>query len=304
MPSYSLPDLEKVLVLGAHGQLGQAFKKILDPKTTLFTSRVENDLSKPDQVLRYIESVRPTTIINAAAYTQVDRAEIESDLARAINATSPGILAQWCQAEDIPFVHFSTDYVFSGLGSAHWKEDDPILPINSYGRTKAEGDKRVQNAGGKYLIFRTSWVYDILGKNFLRTILKLAAERETLRIVHDQIGAPTFAEDLAVGSWKALNHALKMPSFPSGTYHLCNQGEASWYQFAQAILDEARNIGIPLKINQIEPISSSEYPTPAQRPLNSRLDTAKVYEQLGVQLPHWRESLKRGMRDGFVKERI
>ncbi len=195
----------------------------------------------------------------------------------------------------IPLIHFSTDYVFSGEGTTPWKESDAIYPLNIYGKTKAAGEEKIKDAGGRHLIFRTSWVYDTEGKNFLRTMLKLAQDREVLRVVNDQFGAPTFASDLAKGAWQAVQNALAWKVFPSGTYHLCNDGETTWFHFAKAIFEEASKNGIELKIKQLDPISSSDFPTPAKRPFNSRLNTRKISEQLNVKMPDWRESLNLSM---------
>lgn len=292
----NLSPLKRPLILGAHGQLGRAFSELLGP-LALTASRKEADLSQPEACLDFIKKIRPTAILNAAAYTQVDLAEKEEALALKINGETPGLIAKWCAQETIPFVHFSTDYVFSGEGTAPWRETDPVSPLSAYGRTKLEGERRIVEAGGLHLIFRTSWVYDAHGKNFLTTMLRLGKEREILRVVSDQIGAPTFAADLARGAVQALGHAAKKPSFPSGIYHLCNAGETSWHHFAEQIFAFAALKNIPLQVKKVEPISTSDYPTPAQRPKNSRLSHQKVEQTLGIQLPNWKESLKTCMEE-------
>jgi dTDP-4-dehydrorhamnose reductase len=292
-----LPGSSKILITGRQGQLGKAFCKQLAPEQALAVSKADFDLSKPQQCLEYLEKNRPAAILNAAAYTQVDLAEKESELAYQINSEAPAVLAQWCASNQVPFVHFSTDYVFSGEGQTPWVESDPISPQNVYGKSKAEGEQRILSAGGQYLIFRTSWVYDAQGKNFLNTMLKLGQERESLRIVSDQIGVPTFASDLAQGSLLALQNALQAPRFPSGIYHLCNEGETSWYQFAQTIFQFAKEKGISLKVEKVNPILSDEYPTPARRPKNSRLSTELFFRTFGVRLPNWQESLARCMEE-------
>ncbi|MEO5969566.1 MAG: dTDP-4-dehydrorhamnose reductase, partial [Bdellovibrionia bacterium] len=284
------------------GQLGRAFQELLGSKSGVFASRHEANLSDPDATIRYLDSIQPSLILNAAAYTAVDRAEHEPELARLVNAETPGRIAQWCSKKDVPLVHFSTDYVFSGKGSSPWKETSPISPLNVYGRTKAEGEKNIVEAGGRHLIFRTSWVYDTQGKNFLRTILKLAQEREILRIVDDQFGVPTLASDLARGAWEVLHKTLAAESFTSGFYHLCNQGETTWYEFAKAIIEEATHQRIYFKLKKIVPISSAEFPTPAIRPHNSRLDTSKAYNNLNVRLPDWRASLNCSIAKGLPRD--
>jgi len=230
-------------------------------------------------------------VINTAAYTAVDLAEKEKDLAWRINAQAPGKIAQWCARHEIPLVHFSTDYVFSGEGNRPWQENDIPSPLNTYGQTKLEGEKSVMDAQGKFLLFRTSWVYDAHGKNFVKTMLQLGQTKETLKVVADQTGAPTYATDLAKGAWSALVRATQMNPFPSGIYHLCNAGETTWYGFAKAIFEGAHQLKIPLYLKTVEPIPSSEYPTPAKRPKNSRLNTSQAETTFAVRLPPWQDSL-------------
>jgi dTDP-4-dehydrorhamnose reductase len=235
-------------------------------------------------------------VINAAAYTQVDRAETEERLALTVNGEAPGLIAQWCAERAIPFVHFSTDYVFPGSGDRPWTEEDQPAPINAYGRTKLEGERRVAAAGGAWLIFRTSWVYDASGRNFVTTMLALGQERDTLRIVADQHGAPTYAPQLAAAVIAALDRARGMPVFPSGTYHLCNTGSTTWHGFAEAIFARAAADGMVLSVTSVEPIASASYPSPAQRPANSRLNTDKARKLLDVSMPSWQCGLARCMR--------
>jgi dTDP-4-dehydrorhamnose reductase len=229
----------------------------------------------------------PKAIINAAAYTQVDQAEQDNSINLAVNAYAPGILADWCAKREIPLIHYSTDYVFPGTGFLPWREDDIPKPINAYGAAKLLGEASVLQRAPKSLIFRTSWVYDAYGKNFFRTMLRLGEKMSEISIVFDQVGAPTYAPHLAAATLRALDRALDLPEFPSGVYHLCNSGETSWYEFAQAIFHRAK---IPLKVR---PIKSAEFPTRAQRPKNSKLNTEKVFKTLGVKLPPW----KRGLDD-------
>ena len=289
--------LGRIAILGAQGQVGRAALNILGTESSIALSRNQADLCRVSLLLEALEKYNPDAVFNAAAYTQVDLAEKEAELARNINSEAPAALARWCAKRDIPFVHFSTDYVFSGEGTTPWREEDRIAPLSIYGQTKAEGEKAIQEAGGRFLIFRTSWVYDAHGKNFLNTMLKLGKDRETLKIVNDQYGAPTFAPDLAGGALEALTQSLEMSSFPSGIYHLCNEGETTWYQFAQAIFDLAKERGIPLKIQELIPIPSSEYPTPARRPQNSRLSTEKFYTTFGFRLPSWQNGLEMCIRE-------
>jgi dTDP-4-dehydrorhamnose reductase len=297
-----------ILILGSSGQVGAALLRVCRQQNekAIGLSRQEADLSN-SQILRQAldqlsATVAPSAVINAAAYTQVDLAEKEEELAYRINAEAPKALAQWCAEKRIPFIHYSTDYVFSGQGHTPWKEEDKVQPQNAYGRTKLDGERFVSDAGGKWLIFRTSWVYDSTGKNFVRTMLRLGAERESLKVVADQHGAPSFATHLAEATIAALKNAQKMPEFPSGIYHFCNSGETNWHEFAQAIFAMAREQGMKLQIKSVDPIASSDYPTPAKRPLNSRLNTSKLKNILGVQLPHWRDGLSQCLSEMTTKK--
>lgn len=283
------------LVLGANGQVGKALAQRLGSRV-LTLSRREADLATPEGLPAILDAIQPCAVMNAAAYTQVDRAEEEESLARIINGDAPGILARWCTKHMVPFIHYSTDYVYSGAGIVPWCEDAPVAPINAYGRTKLAGDLAVIDAGGQWLIFRTSWVYDAHGKNFLNTIIRLAKEHETLRIIADQYGAPTYAQDLADATVTVLEKAFTTPKFPSGIYHLCNSGETTWHEFATTILDRVRQHGVELKVTTIEAISSANYPTPARRPFNSRLDLKKIRETFDVEPPNWRAGLERCLK--------
>ncbi len=291
-----------ILILGAQGQLGQALAEHLRKEhphlSLILATRREADFSRPQACLEYVRQCRPSMILNAAAYTQVDLAEKERDLALTINAETPGVLAQECAAKNIPWVHFSTDYVFSGQGTQPWKETDEVAPLNFYGQSKAEGERRIAIAGGPFLLFRTSWVYDAQGKNFLTTMIRLGKEREEIRVVCDQHGAPTYAVDLARATWDILQQCLQMPQFPSGIYHLCGEGETQWHEFAQTIFENLKSAphSTALRLQRLVPITSSEYPTPARRPSNSRLDTQKVQDIFKLKLPHWRNSLQACMQ--------
>ena len=281
MPNTLVPS---ILVLGATGQVGKAWLSLLGLQGGGL-SHSQFDLADPSGFSSLLKQLNPCAVVNAAAYTSVDLAESNPALAFKINGESPGILAHECAQLHIPFIHYSTDYIFSGEGNRPWLEEDPAEPLSAYGRSKLEGEKRILDAGGSHLIFRTSWVYDSTGKNFLTMMLQLGKEKEALRVVADQWGAPTYAPHLAKASLQALLAALHMPAFPSGIYHLCHRGETSRNLFATAIFDLARKKGIPLRIETVEPIPTSSYPTPAKRPLNCRLNLEKVKRILGVELP-------------------
>jgi dTDP-4-dehydrorhamnose reductase len=285
--------MQPLLVIGSGGQLARALKS-LQPDA-LFLDRARADLSHPQSLSQALEGYDPYALINAAAYTQVDNAEKEEALATTVNAESPAVMAAYCARRRIPFVHFSTDYVFDGSGDAPWKENDSTAPLNAYGRSKLAGERAVAHAGGKHLIFRTSWVYDAEGKNFLNTILRLASDREELRIINDQFGAPTYAPHLAGGALAALEKAMRRPEFPSGVYHLCNQGVTTWHGFASLIVEHARRLDKPVKVKTITPIPAREYPLPAARPHNSRLDCARALSMFGVSLPDWRDGVAQCM---------
>lgn len=288
----------KLLVLGANGQIGRALKGI--HPTAVFLDRKDADFSNPDSLEQALEQHTPDIVINAAAYTHVDNAEAEESLAYSINAEAPAVIAIYCASRDIPFVHFSTDYVFDGSGENPWREDDSVSPLSAYGRTKLAGEDKIKQVGGRYLVFRTSWLYDATGKNFLNTMLRLGAEREELKIVSDQIGAPTYVPTLAKTTLKALSHALRKEAFPSGVYHLCHAGNTSWYGFANAIFEQAKSQGEVLKVKRTHPIASEQYPTPAKRPKNSRLDCNKAYQVLGVEMPPWQNGLDECMKEKYA----
>lgn len=278
-----------VLVIGSGGQLAKAYKELLPD--ALFVGRDTLDLQHPMQVRGVLSSLAPSAVINTAAYTQVDKAETDEAVARAVNAESPLEMARYCAAQDIPFIHFSTDYVFNGEGKTPWKETDATAPLNAYGRSKLAGEEAIAQSGAKHLLFRTSWVYDAFGKNFVNTILRLAGEREELKVIDDQFGAPTYAPHLAEGALAALEAAQAMEQFPSGIYHLCNAGETTWFRFAKRITSHAKQAGFPVKVKTIVPIPATDYPLPAHRPYNSRLDCTKARSILGVTMPAWEEGL-------------
>ncbi|MGZ3689620.1 MAG: dTDP-4-dehydrorhamnose reductase [Bdellovibrionota bacterium] len=284
--------MSKILVFGATGQVGTALKALLGDRA-IAIGRGEADFSHPESLLATLDRLQPSAIFNASAYTQVDLAETDTAAARVINATAPQILARWAASHGVPLVHYSTDYVFAGTGTRPWTEKDQPDPVNAYGRTKLEGERLIAAEGGKYLIFRTSWVYDAQGKNFFRTMVRLGRERPELRVVSNQHGAPCFAPDIARASLQALERAMEMGEFPSGIYHLCNSGETTWHGFATRIFESLKARGLSLQVKSVEPIPASLFPTPARRPENSRLDCRKATEILRTSLPDWSDGLER-----------
>ena len=259
-----------ILILGASGQIGKAWVKLLG-NAGIGLTRQQIDLNKLDILEQKLDQYDISAVINAAAYTLVDKAEQEYRLA--MN------------------VHYSTDYVFSGKGEVPWQENDEYEPLNIYGYTKAEGDKRVAKVDGKWLIFRLTWVYDYDGKNFLTTFLKLVNAQDEICIVNDQYGAPTYAPHVAAMSMKGLDYAQSLPEFPSGVYHLCHKGVTTWYGFAQAILEKLRVKGMQLQAKTIKPISTQDYAAPAKRPENSRMSTEKAKKVLRIELSEWQLAL-------------
>jgi dTDP-4-dehydrorhamnose reductase len=298
-----------VLLLGCNGQVGWELQRALAPLGTLtaldfddYAGRGElapgvparADFSRPDSLPALLQALRPDIVVNAAAHTAVDKAESEPELARTINATAPGVLAREAAALGAWLVHYSTDYVFDGSGDAPRSEDAPTGPLSVYGRTKLEGEDAIRASGCRHLILRTSWVYAARGGNFAKTMLKLAAERETLKVIDDQVGAPTGAELLADVTAHALRRLQAEPRL-AGTYHCAAGGETSWHGYARFVLELARAAGRTLKVapEAVEAIPTSAYPTPAQRPLNSRLDTTKLQGAFGLHLPPWQQGVRR-----------
>jgi dTDP-4-dehydrorhamnose reductase len=290
--------MSRILVFGKDGQVGQALGGLLGLEAVMY-GREEANFLRPESLRSLIQLANPLAVINAAAYTAVDRAEDEEAAAFTINAEAPLVLAEECKKLGIPLVHYSTDYVFNGTGNRPWHEDMPVAPANIYGKSKRAGEEAIMSVGGDYLILRTSWVYDAMGRNFLTTMLRLGAERERLSVVSDQIGAPTYALHLADRTVTALHRAISAPRFPTGIYHVCNAGETSWYNFAKSIFTYARQMGCELKIAEVQPILSADYPTPAKRPKNSRLDCTKAQQSLGIVMPHWEVGLREAIRARF-----
>lgn len=288
----------KILLLGANGQVGWELQRSLEPLGELHAAgRSQADLEQPDSLRALVAQLQPDVIVNAAAHTAVDKAESEPDRAQAINAEAPGLLAQLAAQRGAWLVHYSTDYVFDGSGHRPWAEDDPTGPLSVYGRTKLAGEAAIRASGARHLIFRTSWVYASRGGNFARTMLRLAAERETLRVIDDQIGAPTGADLVADVTAHALRHAMAKDI--TGTFHLAAGGHTSWHGYAQFVIEAARRHrpDLPLKVQAVEAIPTSAYPTPAQRPLNSRLDTNRLQSTFGLHLPHWHTGVLRMLHE-------
>lgn len=292
-----------ILVTGASGQVGGEIVNLLrqSNQSVLAPTSTEMNLASPDSIRSYVREHRPSWIINAAAYTAVDKAESEVELAEAINAIAPGILGEEAASLHIPVIHFSTDYVFAGDGTKPWVETDATGPLSTYGRTKLEGEQALANSGAAYMIFRTSWVYGATGKNFLRTILRVARERESMTIVADQFGAPTWSRDLARLALhvidKAGSDAERAVRNLSGRYHACNGGETTWFGFAEEIVRLAAQNEPNVRFATLQPIPTSSYPTPAKRPANSRMDCSLLATKLGFLMPDWHESLAQVMSE-------
>ncbi|MNM91435.1 dTDP-4-dehydrorhamnose reductase [compost metagenome] len=281
----------KVLINGRHGQVSHELQRRLGVLGELIVlGREQLDLAQPDQIRRQVQNLRPDLIINAAAHTAVDLAESEPQAAFAINAIAPGILAEEALALDIPLIHYSTDYVFDGLKAGPYNEDDTPNPLGVYGKSKLAGEQAIKDVQGKHLILRTSWVYSNHGRNFLLTMQRLLQEKPELRVVADQIGAPTWAGTLANSTLALIEHWQAREVANWGIYHLTAQGETSWFGFAQAIGEALRQQGKPCAA--LLPIPSSDYPTPAARPLNSRLDCSRLQRDWGVSQPDWQTALR------------
>ena len=281
----------KILLTGKTGQVGGELNNILkDIGELVSLGREHLDLSKITSIEPAILDIQPDIIINAAAYTDVDKAEEESELAMTVNGIAPGVLAKAAKKIEASLIHYSTDYVFDGRSDTPYREEDITCPLSIYGKSKLAGEKSIAEAGIPYLIFRTSWVYSLQGKSFLRTIKKLAEEKDKLRIVDDQIGAPTWGRSIALATRKILKQYLRDGSDPSlsGIFHLTCQGKSSWYDFAKEIL----NISSTSQNTQLFPIPTSEYPTPATRPLYSLLSNDKLEKVFGFKMPHWNDALK------------
>lgn len=293
----------KILLLGKGGQVGWELQRSLAPLGQVVALDWDSadgcgDFTRPQQLLQTVRSLAPQVIVNAAAHTAVDKAESEPELARLINATAVGELARQAQALGAWLVHFSTDYVFDGSGSRPWLESDAPAPLNVYGQTKLEGERLVQQACQRHLVFRTSWVYGARGGNFARTMLRLAAEREKLQVIDDQIGAPTGADLLADVTALALRQVCtQTPQADAlaGLYHLTAAGQTSWHGYASHVIEQARRFKPEhdLRVREIAAVASSAFPSAARRPHNSRLDTQRIRQAFGLNLPHWQEGVDR-----------
>ncbi len=294
----------KILLLGKNGQVGWELQRSLAPLGDVIAldhdgaPGLSGDFAHPESLAATVRALAPDLIVNAAAHTAVDKAESEPELARAINALAPGVLAREAAALGALLVHYSTDYVFDGSGSTPWIEDAPIGPLSVYGATKHEGEEAIRASGCRHLIFRTCWVYAARGGNFAKTMLRLAAERDALTIIDDQHGAPTGAELLADVTAHAARMTLANPDL-AGTYHLAAGGETTWHGYARHVIEFARAKGQPIKVapDAIRPVPTSAFPTPARRPANSRLDTRKLQQAFGLVLPAWQSGVERMLNE-------
>jgi dTDP-4-dehydrorhamnose reductase len=291
----------KILLLGKNGQVGWELQRSLAPLGEVIALGSDSaDFTDLESLAKTVREIAPDVIVNAAAHTAVDRAESELELARTINALAPGVLAAEAKRLGVWLVHYSTDYVFDGSGDEPWLETDLTGPLSGYGASKLEGEQLIQQSGCKHLIFRTSWVYGARGGNFAKTMLRLGQERESMKVIDDQMGAPTGAELLSDVTAHAIRTALMNPDV-SGLYHLVASGETSWHGYASFVLAFARQAGVPLKVATIEAVPTSAFPTPARRPHNSRLSADKLQKTFGLQLPHWQVGVTRMLTEILEK---
>ena len=298
----------KILLFGKGGQVGWELQRSLAPLGDLVALDADSqilcgDFTNPEGLAQTVRAVAPDIIVNAAAHTAVDQAESEPELARTINALAPGVLAQEAKRSGAWLIHYATDYVFDGSGDKPWLETDPTGPLSVYGKTKLEGEEAIRATGCQHLIFRTSWVYAARGGNFAKTMLRMAQERDFLSVINDQIGAPTGADLLADISAHAIRTALRNPDV-GGLYHLVAGGETSWHGYASFVIDFARQAGIEMKVTPeaIQPVPTSVFPLPAPRPKNSRLDTQKLKNTFGLNLPHWQSGVARMLTEILEKK--
>lgn len=290
----------RFLLLGANGQVGHELRRSLAPLGEVVCATRDGrladgggaceaaDLDRPDSLPALVDRIEPDVVVNAAAYTAVDRAESEREAAFRANAEAPGALAGACARRDALFVHYSTDYVFDGSGTRPYREDDPVAPLGVYGESKLAGERAVQGSGARHMVFRTAWVYADRGRNFMRTMLRLAAERDELRVVADQVGSPTPAALIA----DATASVLARPFAGSGLWHLTASGETSWHGFASAIVARAHALGRIPRMPRVVPIATADYPTPARRPAYSRLDCSRLERDFGIVPPDWAQALQ------------
>ncbi|WP_199154917.1 dTDP-4-dehydrorhamnose reductase [Chromobacterium sp. ASV23] len=287
--------MTRILVTGKNGQVGHELQRALAPLGELIAlDREGMDLAKASAIPGLLDELRPDIIVNPAAYTAVDKAESEPKLAHAINAVAPGILARWAERHGALLAHYSTDYVFNGSGTTPWSEDDAADPQSVYGLSKWQGEQAIREATARHLILRTSWVFGAHGANFLKTMLRLAAERQELNVVADQIGAPTSAALIADTTTLLIRRYLAdSERSPFGTYHLAAAGETSWHGYAQYLIGQAGKLGFPLALtaDAVHGIPTEAYPLPAKRPANSRLDCGKLQRDFGITLPVWQQGV-------------
>jgi dTDP-4-dehydrorhamnose reductase len=286
----------RILVTGASGQVGGALRTPLETLGSIIAPDIDQfDLSRPEQLPLILDRIAPNLIVNPAAYTAVDRAEDESELAFRVNGEAPGVIARWAAGRGVPLIHFSTDYVFDGSGRRPWREGDPTGPLSVYGASKLAGEDAIRSAGGPYLIIRTSWVYAAVGSNFLRTIARLARERTQMRVVADQVGAPTSARLVADVVAEIVRNAGRLLAerfaASGGLLNVAASGETSWHGFATAIVEGLEARGVPLLVQNVLPIRTQDYPTKARRPGNSRLDMTRLRDVFGIKTPRWDEAL-------------
>ncbi|QXI34968.1 dTDP-4-dehydrorhamnose reductase [Pseudomonas promysalinigenes] len=300
----------KILLLGKNGQVGWELQRALSVVGEVVAldrhlastpyGDLAGDLSDLDGLRDAIQAVAPDVIFNAAAYTAVDKAEIERDAAHVVNALASKVIADEAKRLDAWLVHYSTDYVFDGTGSIPWKETDSVAPVNYYGASKLEGEQLIQASGCKHLIFRTSWVYAARGNNFAKTMIRLAKDRPVLNVIADQVGVPTGADLLADVAVAALQQAWAKPEL-SGIYHLAPMGETTWHAYACCVIQFARDHGENLEVQAVNSIATTDYPTPASRPLNSRLDTTKLRKSFKLHLPEWQSGVTRMLMEALNK---
>ncbi|MGO4002608.1 dTDP-4-dehydrorhamnose reductase [Pseudomonas fluorescens] len=296
----------KILLLGKNGQVGWELQRSLAPLGEVIALDRQaidglcGDLSNLSALRATIRQVKPDIVVNAAAYTAVDKAESDTELADLVNAKASEVMAQEAVALNAWLVHYSTDYVFSGQGITPWKESDVTAPVNHYGASKLAGEQAIIDSGCKHLIFRTSWVYGARGNNFAKTMLRLARERETLNVIADQIGAPTGADLIADITALAITKIQGRPEL-SGLYHLAASGEVSWYGYATHVIEFAKAQGEHFAVTALNPIETSAYPTAARRPLNSRLNPQKLCENFSLHLPDWQSGVTRMLREVLNK---
>ncbi len=287
--------LKSILVLGKNGQVARALQDLLGDKAT-YADRHEANFLDPESVLAFLKMINPDIVINTSAFTAVDKAESEPETADLVNHQTLRAIAQWISVNNKTLVHYSTDYVFDGTGSAPRTESAKTNPLSTYGRTKLLGDQAILESGARALILRTSWVYSHEGANFFLTMLRLGAEREELSIVSDQVGSPTYAPDLASMTLKMLEHPRLLQQNGGEIYNVCGQGYCSWFEFASEIFRLAPEFSKILKVKTVKPITSTQYPTPAKRPLNSRLSQEKLQRDFGLTMPEWKGALVRAFK--------